>query len=691
MLLDQFATLITQLIAFYIPIDDMSIKITCSVAITGIVYAILKFIYDRAEKFFKKKISYNENYVIIDRDTKFYIDFIKYLYDKYGSETKGCKIKDHDGIFKMLIDELNDGELYDDYKNNKITIMFEQGENNNEKNENKKNLSGKNIVVKTNGNIKILDDYIKSIIRDINTSQNKDINMYKLKVYGSKKDKKTIEWIKNKFVTNKTMQNTIVVDEVQKLYYDDITKFISNKDYYFKKGIPYKRGYLLHGEPGCGKTSLIKAVAHDLNLPIFMVDLSVLSDNSELMSAMNELNYHINDNEPYLLIFEDLDRTTVFGKLDSRDYDYDYNKPKLKTKITQDCILNILDGIDENHGRITIITTNDLDRIKKFKSLIRPGRIDIAIKVTYCTSDQLKRIIKFYFDVDDISKYKIKDNIVITPAQLLQILYLLNDVNKVITLLNKFIDFTSLDIEKEIFNIKFIEQKPKTDPNDPNQTDLDIDEMDDAMGNMQGKKKKSFKKKSSFSRSKRSSNRSNYKNNRLQRSITNVNNRILGNQKTIDKLELSMDKRTDLIKLDIEARKLRLKMDELRKDKLNAMMENTNKQTKPSTKKIKMKNDVENANPISPVFVGFDCENKFDELSNLEESNLSDEPSKKNDPSEPNLLDESSKQGNSSEPNLSDESNKQGNSSEPNLSDEPSEQDDLNEPNQLNEINKQDE
>jgi SpoVK/Ycf46/Vps4 family AAA+-type ATPase len=421
--------------------------------------------------------------------------------------------------------------------------------------------------------MKVLDEYIKSIIRTINTSKNQDINMYKLKVSGSKKEKRTIEWIKNKFVTNKTMQNTIVTDDVQRLYYDDITKFINSKEYYFKKGIPYKRGYLLHGEPGCGKTSLIKAVAHDLNLPIFMVDLSVLSDNTELMTAMNELNYHINDNEPYLLIFEDFDRTSLFGKTNR----YGEYEEVPKSKITQDCILNILDGIDESHGRIVIITTNDLDKIRKFKSLIRPGRIDVLIGVTYCKVNQLKKIIQFYFDIEDIEKYKLNNNIVITPAQLLQIMYLVNDIDKTVLLLNKIIDFVNIDIEKEIFNIKFVEQIPTEDK---------PDNFEIVMDNIKIKVPRGTKSRPSRSRGNTRQKRQEL---RKKRALDKIDITINKSKASISQIEASFDKINDIKKLDLEAKKIKLKMAELRKEKMIAMSESLKKPVKnPSKKKAEI-------------------------------------------------------------------------------------------------------
>lgn len=54
---------------------------------------------------------------------------------------------------------------------------------------------------------------------------------------------------------------------------DDVARFFSPEEarFYRARGMPHRRGYLLHGVPGSGKTSVIKAIACDLNLPIFQV------------------------------------------------------------------------------------------------------------------------------------------------------------------------------------------------------------------------------------------------------------------------------------------------------------------------------------------------------------------------------------------------------------------------------------
>lgn len=532
MLLDQLSTILTQFITLYLPFDDLSMKITCSVAITSIIYTILNFLYTKGVDYFNKKMKIKDTYVIIEKNSKLYGQFIKYIYKKYFNETKGCKVNNDDGLFTMIVDELNNGELIDTFNGETISISFY--DNNSKKNDQneKTNLSGKDIIIKNKNNMDILDNYIKSIIKEINTTNSKDISMYKLKVNSAKKQV-SIHWSKHNFLTNKTMVNTIVTDEVKKLYYDDITKFINNKENYIKKGIPFKRGYILHGLPGCGKTSLIKAVAHDFNLPIFMLDLSILKNNNQLLTAMSELQYYINNDKPYLLILEDLDRSNLFKKNKSDD-----------DSITEDCILNILDGIDECHGRIVIITTNDLEKLKKFKALIRPGRIDITVELSYCTIDQIERIIKFYYEnviEDDLSK--LNKNIIVTPAQLIQIIYLINDVKKTIHFLNKFINLTNINIEDNIFNINWekINELPKNNNNN--------DSLQNIIKN----------------KTKRLPNRNKLK---LIYLTKHINKQLLN----IKKEEIKINEANDIRNLQLEKKKINLKITQIKKENhLNIM------------------------------------------------------------------------------------------------------------------------
>ena len=55
---------------------------------------------------------------------------------------------------------------------------------------------------------------------------------------------------------------------------DDARAFLRLERWYAERGIPYRRGYLLHGAPGSGKTSLVRAVAGELRLPVYQLPLS---------------------------------------------------------------------------------------------------------------------------------------------------------------------------------------------------------------------------------------------------------------------------------------------------------------------------------------------------------------------------------------------------------------------------------
>jgi len=70
---------------------------------------------------------------------------------------------------------------------------------------------------------------------------------------------------------------------------DDIKNFQKSGDWYVNKGVPYRRGYILHGPPGTGKTSFVSAVAARLNLNICYLNLSSRSlDDDTLNTLLNK-------------------------------------------------------------------------------------------------------------------------------------------------------------------------------------------------------------------------------------------------------------------------------------------------------------------------------------------------------------------------------------------------------------------
>ncbi len=326
---------------------------------------------------------------------------------------------------------------------------------NDDKKENKvTNTSYRDIFIECKCSINIIKEYIDNIIKNqrenMLLSRNGKIynilNIYHVHIDVNNKDAKTYKWKHQITITNKTISNTFVSEHVEKTFLSDIDHFMNNEKYYKKKGYPYKRGYILYGEPGCGKTSLIKIVAQHYKIPVFLVDISMFDDNGSFVKIMQEINNFVELGKPHIVIYEDIDRCSLFNHF---------------SKITEDCYLNIIDGIDECYGRISILTTNNIIKISKIKALLRPGRIDVQVNVTYCDTNQINRILDNYCDItipsqsnNDNIEQILNSNIKITPAVLIHLTKYINNKNHTIYYLNKIIDFTNIAIENIIVDIQ---------------------------------------------------------------------------------------------------------------------------------------------------------------------------------------------------------------------------------------------
>lgn len=168
----------------------------------------------------------------------------------------------------------------------------------------------------------------------------------------------------------------------------DCREFISNPSWYMDRGIPYRRGYLLHGPPGCGKSSYITALAGEMEFGICVLNLSErgLSDDrlNHLLSVAPQ---------QAIILLEDVDAAFV-SREDSAKQRAAYEG---LSRVTFSGLLNCLDGVASTEARILFMTTNYLDRLDP--ALIRPGRVDVKEYIGWCSSHQLRQMfLRFYHD-----------------------------------------------------------------------------------------------------------------------------------------------------------------------------------------------------------------------------------------------------------------------------------------------------
>ncbi|KAI8929781.1 BCS1 N terminal-domain-containing protein [Entophlyctis helioformis] len=180
----------------------------------------------------------------------------------------------------------------------------------------------------------------------------------------------------------------------------DVKAFLSGGAWYHDRGIPYRRGYLLYGPPGSGKTSFIQALAGNLGYNICVLNLAERGMTDDRLA-------HLLNNIPMrsIILLEDID--AAFPDRDVTPEDglagagaaaalaATHARQGITSMLTFSGLLNALDGVAASEERLVFMTTNHIKRLDA--ALIRPGRVDMRVYIGNATQTQARAMfLRFY-------------------------------------------------------------------------------------------------------------------------------------------------------------------------------------------------------------------------------------------------------------------------------------------------------
>lgn len=187
-------------------------------------------------------------------------------------------------------------------------------------------------------------------------------------------------WRSVPFTHPSTFDTVVMESDLKNRVKSDLDTFLKSQQYYHKLGRVWRRSFLLYGPSGTGKSSFIAAMANFLNYDVYDIDLSRVSDDSDLKMLL------LQTASKSVIVVEDADRV-IQEKL---------------TAVSLSGLLNFMDGIVNSccgDEKIMVFTMNCKEHIDP--AMLRPGRIDVHIHFPLCDFNSFKCLANSYLGVKE--------------------------------------------------------------------------------------------------------------------------------------------------------------------------------------------------------------------------------------------------------------------------------------------------
>ena len=316
-----------------------------------------------------------------------------------------------------------------------------------------------------------LDRCIEQHKKYLKTNENRQCIFEYSKTEYDDNDRKVAKYIETPFVSNKHLTKNIFFPEKNR-FMKQLDKFVHNREKhqaeYEESGQTYKLTIVLHGLPGTGKTCIVRGMLNYTGRDAILVPWSKIKTCGDLSSILrtNKFNGKHKELKDLIFIFEDFDanyskvlkarktKTKIVKKIYNSDNDNDNNDSNIdltvltnkldetanvvdtpkeileqikilkdyattsmnlinkptEDELTLEYVLNMFDGIVEQHDAIIVFTTNHLEDIDP--AAIRPGRVDYMLELKNATVETIKEMIthKFKLTQEELLVYEDKIN-----------------------------------------------------------------------------------------------------------------------------------------------------------------------------------------------------------------------------------------------------------------------------------------